>query len=195
MKTKPSSAPSWTVVYRVTSAAGAFRLSISAIRALCRIPDRFSDKSRTSKLRNSHTIHTIKTHYHTIILPVNSPLTPVLSEAYDYFCRNLRKKFSIVTLGLAVWPADRVRISAAYLIRREPFSPTFNRNQAASVAEVRLDKRITQVTTKAPLQTPDRFLKARQGNLCFCSDAMTARPTSLKLVSAFSPAKEGRLHV
>jgi hypothetical protein len=96
----------------------------------------------------------------------------VISETYDFFYHNPRTKTLI--------PGQ---------------SPASNLAPRAKHTEVRLDKRITQVRTSAPLQTPDRFLKARQGNLCFCSDAMIARPTSPKLVSAFSPAKEGRLHV
>jgi hypothetical protein len=99
-------------------------------------------------------------------------LTHVISETYDFFYHNPRTKTSISCEPLASNLAPR-----------------------AKHTEVRLEKRITQVRRSVPLQTPHCFLTARQGNLCFCSDAMTARPTSLNLVSAFSPAKEGRLHV
>jgi hypothetical protein len=129
----------------------------------------------------------------TIIPPHFANVSIVISETYNFFYHNPHPKNAVQPASDPARRLGSAKSPHGPFIRGELSSTLFNCQESG--AEVRLEKRITRVTRMAPLQTPHRFLKARQGNLCFCSDAMTARPTSLKLVSAFSPTKEGRLHV
>jgi hypothetical protein len=59
---------------------------------------------------DSHTTHTIKTHYNTINSTENPCVTNVISETYDFFYRNSHQKKLMRTIcNLAFTAPDRVR--------------------------------------------------------------------------------------
>jgi hypothetical protein len=94
MKTQSPFAELWTAAHRSLSADG-FSFSISAPAAFLPIPERISAKNGNAKSAKKHNTHTIKTHYHTIILPGNPHPTLVISGSYDFFYRNTHpKKFN-----------------------------------------------------------------------------------------------------